>query len=55
LQALQHKVAVVGARKKKANQLKRQANKKIEKQTRRLLQKTQAAKVAIATPDEPVQ
>jgi hypothetical protein len=54
MQVLQHKVAGVLARKKQANQLKRQANKKkIEKQTQLLLNNQQGSKEAIATEDQP--
>jgi hypothetical protein len=54
LQALQLQVARVVARKKQANQLRiRQANKKIETQTRLLGNKKQRAREAIASPDQP--
>jgi hypothetical protein len=52
LQALQQKVARVSARKKQANHLKRQANKKIEKQTRLLDKKQHKSKAAIESKDE---
>jgi len=55
LQALQHRFARVVARKKQANQLKRQANKKIEKQTRLLGKTQQVAKTAIESPDLPAE
>jgi hypothetical protein len=53
MQALQHKVARVLARKKQANQLKRQANKKFEKRNRLLHYKQQGGTEAIASEDEP--
>jgi len=55
MQALQHKVARVVARKKQANHLKRQANKKIEKQTRMVLKTQQRVKTAIESPDQPAE
>ena len=53
MQALQHKVARVSARKKEANQMKRQANKKLETSNRLLHNKQQGSKEAIASVDEP--
>jgi hypothetical protein len=55
LQALQQKVARVLARKKQANKLKRQANKKIEKQTRHLGKTQLLAHAAIESPDQPAE
>ena len=55
LQALQHQVVRVKARKKEANKLKRQANKKIKKQTRQSGQTQQQAHAAIEITDEPAE
>ena len=55
LQALQHQVARVQARKKQANKLKRQAHKKIEKQTRQLGKIQQEAHAAIESTDQPAE
>ena len=55
LQALQHQVVRVQARKKEANKLKRQANKKIKKQTRQSGQTQQQAHAAIEITDEPAE
>jgi hypothetical protein len=53
MQALQHKVARVLARKKQANQLKRQANKKLEKRNQLLQNKQPGSKEAIAIEEQP--
>ncbi len=55
LQALQHQAERVLARKKQVNKLKRQANKKIEQQTRLLGKTQQRAHAAIESPDQPAE